>query len=110
MSLTQEEVHSIARDVTKAEKKWLAPSLLLTFLITIAGWAYSAGVVSTQVSANSEELKARRDNINAVPELQHDVTEVKRDLKHVEETVVDIKTEQAIHKEILQRIENKLDR
>lgn len=109
MSLTHEEVEQIAKETNKQEKKWLAPSLMLTFLLTVCGWGYSAGVLSTQVKVNTQELGDRAQKVNAIPEIQHDIEELKEDVDNNTDTLNRIETQQAVNKEILQRIEKKLN-
>lgn len=94
---------------TKFEKKWLTPALAITLLLALGGWVYNAGVLAQQVNSNTAELKIRRGSVEAVPELKNDLKEVKQDLKDVQKNVGDIQTEQAVQRQLLERIESKLE-
>lgn len=80
--MEKREIEQIAESVSRRDKKLLAPGLLLTVCLTLGGWVYSAGVLSTSVANNTADIKEQKSKVDRVPVIAN---EVKHNTRLIEE-------------------------
>jgi hypothetical protein len=80
------EIEEIAAKVSKSDKKAILPASLLSLLLAVSGWVYSAGVLRSDVNHNTKELDSRVKTITAVPVLSTKVEQNQKTLEtHTEQ-------------------------
>lgn len=108
MTVSNEEIKSIASETIKAEKKTLWVPISATFLLTLAGWAYSAGSLSNQVGRNIDDISEIKREASKVPVLQNSIENIQKDITEVKKDQKEINRGQNMILQKLERLEEKI--
>ena len=88
MEINDAEIQRIIEGVTKGDKKALTPPDILSLLLTLGGWVYSAGVLSERVEVIAREQADRTEAVASIAVLQNEI-------QHIKETVDQIRAGQS---------------
>ena len=73
-------------EIISAEKKWLSPVIIFTFVV----WIFGGGIVYKQVLANSDDITEQKKSVDKIAVIEYKVDHLHTAVEKVQETQVKI--------------------